>query len=406
MRLITRDDTSLAVALIVGTLILFQRPLQFIFDVAEQVERQYHLDLIQALVVLCVVFMFHEYRKRQEARAEARAAASEARQARVRAEELERLVSLGRALAGVTDFTALSHVLTRYLGRFARDRAAWLLIYQQGYWDVLLRDPDDRRPGEQLEAMAERALTAHAGSSPESNGVVVDDLIGFPLMGGTHLVGLLFVRAQPAITVEERRGLAAAAGLTALAIRNVRTLIDTRDSGLRDALTGCFNRAYALEGLKTELRRTRRHDRPLSVLMFDVDSFKQVNDTLGHLAGDRLLGAIGERLGELLRSTDLKCRYGGDEFLVVLPDTPQLGARQVAESIRQALGTIAIPTEEGKAASVTVSVGLACAQPDDRDALAVVGRADRALYLAKHRGRNCVCEDTEAATPLRLVTTA
>ena len=406
VRLIGNHDTPLAVALIVGALIVFHQPLRFLFETAEEVERQYHLDLVPALVVLAVVFAFHQYGKRQEARGEALAAATEAQQARVRSQELERLVGLSRALGSVADFTGLHHVLMRYLAKFTQDRAAWVLIYQQGCWDVLLRDIDDRRSPELLEAVAERALKAETDSAVGGSSVQIDDVMGFPLMSGAQPVGLVLVRNAPPLSPDHRRGLEAAAALTAIAIRNVQTLIETRDRSLRDGLTGCFNRAHGLETLTVELRRARRHGRPLSVVMFDVDSFKHVNDSYGHLTGDRLLADIGRRLDDVVRTTDIKCRYGGDEFLIILPDTPALGARQVAESLRQVLSTILVPTGPNDSVSVTVSLGLATAKSDDRDAVSVVARADRALYRAKQRGRNCACDDEpDAVSSLRLVGT-
>jgi diguanylate cyclase (GGDEF)-like protein len=404
MRLIDRHDTSLAIALVLGALILFHQPLKFVFDAAADIERDYHLDLVQPLVVLAVVFGFHQYRKRQEAKGEALAAAAEAQQARMRTQELERLVGLGRGLASVTDFTGVSQVLTRYLPKFAPDHPAWVLICQQGCWDVLLREAGDREPSERLEAMAARALRADGTLTPDRGGFELDDLVAFPLWAGVEPVGVILVRNVPELPLADRRGIEAASALTAVAIRNVQSLIDTRDRSVRDGLTGCVNRAHGLERLTAELRGVQRHGRPLSALMFDVDSFKQVNDTYGHLAGDLLLAEIGRRLNEVVRTTDIKCRYGGDEFLVILPDTPAIGARHVAESLRQTLSACRIRTGDGAEFSVTVSLGVVTAQAEDRDAVAIVERADRALYRAKQRGRNIVSSDQpEPVNALRLV---
>jgi diguanylate cyclase (GGDEF)-like protein len=189
----------------------------------------------------------------------------------------------------------------------------------------------------------------------------------------------------------------------------MQTLIETRENSLRDALTGCFNRAHAIETLKAELRRAQRARTPLSMIMFDVDKFKTVNDTYGHLAGDQLLAEVGKRLGELLRTSDVKCRYGGDEFLLILPDTPAAGSRQLAESLRREMSHIALPTAEGEL-TVTVSLGVVTAVKDEMDAQALIARADKALYRAKHSGRNRVFADepeaAPAAQPLRLVNAA
>jgi diguanylate cyclase (GGDEF)-like protein len=406
VRLITRHDTSLAVALIVSAFVLFHQPLRFLVDAAGEAERQYHIDLIPSLLLLGVVFAFHQYRKRQEAHADARAASAEAAQERIRAEELERLVGLSRAVAMASDFTRLSQALWRFLPKLTGDRSLWLMICHQGCWDVLLRDSEDRRPAEQLEALAERVLIAAAGRGSDAMCVPFEDLTCFPLMVGGHPAGMLLVRNAPPLTTQSCRALEAAAAMTAIAVRNVQTLIETRDNSLRDGLTGCFNRAHAVDTLKSELRRATRKGAPLSMVMFDVDHFKQVNDTYGHIAGDQLLAEVGRRLDELLRTTDVKCRYGGDEFLILLPDTPAAGARRVAESIRQHMSDIVLRTGDAEV-RVTVSVGVACAEREELDATSFIARADRALYSAKRAGRDRVSgAEADSAASLRLVSVA
>ena len=159
--------------------------------------------------------------------------------------------------------------------------------------------------------------------------------------------------------------------------------------GVRDGLTGCFNRAHTLHVLQNELQRARRTGRPLSVLMFDIDHFKTINDTSGHLHGDAVLAAVGRQLNDVLRSTDVHCRYGGDEFLVILPDTSALGARQVAECLRREIADL--PLSRTMPASVTVSLGVTAVLPGELDVNMVIARADEALYRAKRAGRNRFC---------------
>jgi len=258
VRLIGRNDTSLAAALVIGAVVLFHQPLRLVFDAAEEIERQYHLDLTQGLGVLAVVFVFHQYRKRVEAKAEAAAAEIETQQARLRAQELELLVGLSRALASVTDFTGLSQVFGRYLPKFAREQATSLLISRQGCWDVLLRDPGEHRTAEQLEAVADGAMVAEVGRDAHRENLRVGDVLCFPLMIGTRPVGIIEVHDVPALSPGDCRALEAAASMAAIAIRNVQSLLETRENSVRDGLTGCFNRAHALETLNAELRRARR----------------------------------------------------------------------------------------------------------------------------------------------------
>lgn len=406
MRLFGRNDSFLAGALIVGVFILFHEPLRAISGTARQIEAVYHVDLFESLAVLASVFVFHQFRKRQEARAEAQAAANEARQARSRSLELERLVSLSRGLAGVSDFTGISHVMTRFLPQFTGDRPSWLLICPQGCWDVLLRDPIERRRSDQLEDVSDRALRTKSIEHDDALGIEIEDLIAFPMLTGTKPIGMLLVRSRPALSGEERRAMGAVAAVAAPAIKTVQTLIETRETSVRDALTGCSNRAFAIDALNTELKRSRRRTSPLSVVMFDVDRFKHINDEYGHLAGDQLLAEIGARLGGVLRTSDLKCRYGGDEFLMVLPDTPESGARRVAESIREEIGNISLSIG-GETVRVTISAGFATARGDERDAQSLVARADAALYTAKRSGRNrCSQGDETPTVALRLVGSA
>lgn len=403
MRLFGRNDSSLAAALIVATFILFREPLSYLLATAQELQRQYHVDLVQSLVVLGVVFAFHQYRKRHEAKADLTTAAAQAAQAHLRAQELERLVGLGRALGMATDFTGLHQTLSRYLPQFTGDRATWLLICHQGCWDVLVRGSEDRLSLEALEAIAERALRTGMTQPESSDAIRVDGLACFPMLVGVHPVGIILVEDDPGLAREDSRSLDAAAALVAISVRNVQTLIETRDHSLRDGLTGCFNRAHAVETLDGELRRALRSETPLSMIMFDVDGFKGVNDTHGHLTGDRVLAEVGKRLADVLRTSDVKCRYGGDEFLLILPDTPAIGARQLAESVRHEISTLRIPAEQVDV-TVTASVGVVTTDGHEETVQAFIARADRALYQAKRGGRNCVhIAEANTVVPIRLV---
>ena len=154
-------------------------------------------------------------------------------------------------------------------------------------------------------------------------------------------------------------------------------------------------RAHGMKVLDAELKRAKRARTSLSVVMFDLDYFKSVNDDYGHLCGDALLTAVGKRMQELLRNSDVKCRYGGEEFLILLPDTPIDGAVHVADVLRQEIGMLSV-SWTGETVSTTASVGVAIAGPGELDAKALIGRADAALYRAKHLGRNRVCVDGHA----------
>jgi len=152
-----------------------------------------------------------------------------------------------------------------------------------------------------------------------------------------------------------------------------------------DGLTGVFNRYRIEERLREELYRSGRYGLPLSVIILDLDHFKQVNDTFGHGEGDLVLRTVAKRLEERTRESDLVGRWGGEEFVVLCSDTTVEGAGKVAESLREAVREAFI----GETGTVTASFGVAQSVPGESPE-AFVGRADRALYQAKSSGRNRV----------------
>jgi diguanylate cyclase (GGDEF)-like protein len=389
VRLITRNDTSLVVGLIAGTVVIFQRPLRFVWDAAMDVQDHYRVDLLPALTIFAGVFIFHEARKRQQAKADVRAAAAEAAQARLRSAELEGLMTFSQALANALDPTTLQQALWRFLPAFAVERKFWVLTRRPDRWEAFLQDTTatGRRPLEELEAIAERVLSPQAIPDARLAGIVEGDVLCFPMVAAGVPVSVLGIVGGGTMTSDQRRALGAATGLIAIALRNVQLFLETREHSLRDGLTNCFNRGHGLETLDGELRRARRSREPLSILMFDIDRFKTINDELGHLRGDDLLRAVGAQLTRLLRSTDIRCRYGGDEFLIILPATPLIGAQQVAESLRRQMSTLAM-VADGKTIPVSVSVGIAVAGIAELGVTALIERADEALYQAKREGRD------------------
>ncbi len=163
------------------------------------------------------------------------------------------------------------------------------------------------------------------------------------------------------------------------------------DLSTRDPLTGLANRSSALSELQTRFGLSLRYDRPLSVAVCDLDCFKQINDTLGHGAGDFVLRVIGERLLATQREADLAGRIGGEEFLMILPETDLGGALTFAERLRKAVASTPVPLPGG-GLEVTCSLGIAERLPGDQDAGQLLARADAALYRAKAGGRNRVCQ--------------
>lgn len=163
-----------------------------------------------------------------------------------------------------------------------------------------------------------------------------------------------------------------------------------REASLRDALTGLYNRRYLELTLQREWQRCRREGSQLALLLIDCDHFKRINDTHGHAAGDAVLRALGVCLASSHRASDVACRFGGEEFLVLLPDIDVDAALQRAHALRKRIESLLIQIDGG-AISITVSIGVAIGNPDDFDEQALFRRADAAAYAAKRAGRNCVC---------------
>jgi len=163
-----------------------------------------------------------------------------------------------------------------------------------------------------------------------------------------------------------------------------------REQATHDALTGLLNRASILETLQNELARAGRQGHPVALLMADLDHFKQINDTWGHLAGDAVLRDVARSMKSAIRRYDAIGRYGGEEFLIVLPGCDGPAARAQAERLREAVAAEPL-VATGESLRVTCSIGVACrASPRPSDTDALVREADRALYQAKDQGRNRV----------------
>ncbi len=155
-----------------------------------------------------------------------------------------------------------------------------------------------------------------------------------------------------------------------------------------DQLTGLYNRHSLMELLTTEASRTHRYKRNLSLMMMDLDHFKNVNDRYGHPTGDDILREFAQRANLLLRGNDILCRFGGEEFCVIMPETDTASAAVAAERIRSAMETEPIPTRSGDI-SITVSIGVATMGPASGQTVEeLIETADQALYEAKNSGRN------------------
>jgi diguanylate cyclase (GGDEF)-like protein len=174
----------------------------------------------------------------------------------------------------------------------------------------------------------------------------------------------------------------------ALALSNLKLYETLRNQSTRDPLTNLFNRRCMEESLDRELRRAERSHRQLTLIMLDLDHFKRFNDTFGHDAGDAILRDVGKLLETNFRGEDIACRYGGDEFTVILPVGALDVAEQRAQELRKAIKDLEIPYLNPTLDRVTVSMGIARFPEHGSTAETLLRSADRALYQAKAAGRN------------------
>jgi diguanylate cyclase (GGDEF)-like protein len=174
----------------------------------------------------------------------------------------------------------------------------------------------------------------------------------------------------------------------ALALANLRLRETLRNQSIRDPLTGLFNRRYLDESLDLDVARSARAGGALGVIMLDVDHFKRFNDLHGHDAGDAVLQEMGKLLSQHVRKGDVACRYGGEEFVLVLPGATAEQARARAETLRAAAQAMTLSHKGQALGAVTVSLGVAAFPDHGNDPKVILTAADAALYAAKRAGRN------------------
>jgi diguanylate cyclase (GGDEF)-like protein len=174
-------------------------------------------------------------------------------------------------------------------------------------------------------------------------------------------------------------------------LKNALEHLDVLQSALHDELTGLGNRSALMPTLHRDMELAKRHGSPFSVLAFDIDFFKSINDTYGHLAGDAYLRAFAQSLKETLRESDMIYRSGGEEFIAILANTDTEGAKILAERLCQKLGELQCDYQD-QILQTTTSIGIACLKAEDTETT-LLDRADKALYQAKNSGRNRVCTE-------------
>ncbi len=243
-----------------------------------------------------------------------------------------------------------------------------------------------RRGQPHLASTARDAICNHVGSS-RAEGVAT---ACYPLSAqGVHL-GLLYLTDDDASFLERTPIIEAVAEQLSMALSSLYLQERLRLQSIREPLTGLYNRRYLEEASAREFARCGRRQAPASLLMLDIDHFKSFNDVHGHAGGDLVLAEFGKLLQDLSRPEDIACRYGGEEFTLILPETTLQVAQERAETIRQAVESLRVKHQGTMLPPITVSIGVASYPDDGRTPEAVLRAADDALYRAKHAGRNRV----------------
>ena len=240
------------------------------------------------------------------------------------------------------------------------------------------------------------ALCKHVHNLPQSIGYLC-----MPMMAQTEAVGILHLQMAPhmldqperirELEVESTQRLAVTvAAQIGLALANLKLSEALRIQSMRDVLTGLFNRRYMEESLEREMQRAGREQGPLGVIMLDLDHFKRLNDTFGHEAGDMILRALGHCLQEFSREYDIACRYGGEEFTLILPDAPLSVTLKRAEQLREKFKHLEVVYQSRSLAAGTLSLGVAGFPEHGSTVENILRAADAALYRAKTNGRDRV----------------
>jgi diguanylate cyclase (GGDEF)-like protein/PAS domain S-box-containing protein len=290
----------------------------------------------------------------------------------------------GRAAPGLFESTGALHVYTASHDQLT-PVATWgewpgpaLPTRQEDCWGL-------RRGNYYLGNGTSTPPCEHAGSCK------VGATLCVPLMAYGEVLGVLHLRGPDASTMQSRLQLVTLAsdGL-ALTLANIRLRQTLKEQAIRDPLTGLFNRRYLNETLVREFARAQRSGAPMAIVMIDVDHFKRFNDSFGHDAGDAVLQQLGSFFSRSVRADDIACRYGGEEFCLVLPQMDHFSARQRAEAIRAGAAVLEVKSDGRVLGPVTLSLGVALFPEDGSDMESLVRAADAALYEAKKAGRNRV----------------
>lgn len=324
-------------------------------------------------------------------------------------ERLEVILQVGEMASSILNLGELSRSVVTRIGEIIPcDKVSLLTLDEDGYLTIKAAKGLDEeiikntriRPGESISgwvAQEARPLLIkdieidplfHKRPDPKYKS---RSFISIPLIYRGKVSGVINAMDkldQPLFCDEDVRLISAVAHYLAIAIENARLYEEKSRLAITDGLTGIYNHRYFKEHLEEEFRRARRFLHPFSLIMIDIDHFKEYNDRYGHLGGDLALKTVADTLMENIREVDIVSRYGGEEFTIILPDTDIEGAEALAEKARRAVKIKSLALAEAGQEGLTISAGVASFKISMKDLDELIDQADKALYQAKQEGRD------------------
>ena len=319
---------------------------------------------------------------------------------------------LARSLTSTLELPAILRTIVEYMDRFI-DAELWALLMvdtaKNNLYYVAADGSENTKHGRLRVKMGEGLagwVAAHGETliipeaGPDTRVPAVADgrtftvrsAVGLPIRGrkGTHGVVEIFnpnLEDQPDYSIAFLHILV---DYAAIAIENALDVAHAQQLTITDDVTGLYNARHLYEVLERQLELSRDTTKPLSLVFLDLDRFKSVNDQHGHLTGSHLLGKVGKRICELCRNTDICFRYGGDEFVILMPETSREEALRMAKSIHSNLARTIFTLDKNIELSVSASAGIASYPGDGRTVHSILGAADRRMYSVKSSGRGRV----------------
>ena len=323
----------------------------------------------------------------------------------LRNKQMEVSAAMLHALGAVQTLPETSTIIAKFCAKLFPDLAGILYLYRNSRdllephstWGTAEMVPEPFEPNECW--ALKRGSIHHSATALDLNCAhyaqkLRDDAehLCLPLVSQGEVIGLLHVTGPSYIhpTFPHRNLLDRTAEQIALAVSNVALRETLKLQSIVDPLTGMFNRRYMDETLKRELMRAERKKSPLALIVLDLDHFKNINDTYGHDAGDYVLTSVARQMIENIRDSDLACRFGGEEIILIMPECDQATAIQRAEKIRASIMSLDLRYAGNAVGLITASFGVAQFPEHGRDASSLIHAADQAMYRAKKAGRNRV----------------